>query len=330
MRRARISGVGMWVPPLRLTNEELGLRMGKPVPPQIEAKLGIKARHITGDDFSSAALGTEAARAAIANAGLQSEDIDLVVVATDTPEYISPPTSAVVQGRLGAINAGIFDVNASCTGIVAALDLASRMIGYDQTYRHILVVGIYNMTKFIDFTNEKVAPIFADGGGAVVLSATAADNGRGYLSAKLIADGTQYDFLGIYAGGTKQPISHAAIDKGEHLLTFLKPLPGDRNVKLWPPLIVAALERAGLTLADVSHLLFTQINKAVIEEVMGILGLPMSRTTCSMDQYGYTGSACIPIALHEALQAGAIQPGDIVVMVGSGVGLSSGAVVFRW
>ncbi|KYZ75823.1 3-oxoacyl-ACP synthase [Anaerosporomusa subterranea] len=329
MRRARISGVGMWVPPLRLTNEELGVRMGKPVPLNIETKLGIKARHITGDDFSSADLGTEAAKAALANAGLNPEDIDMVIVTSDTPEYISPPTSAVVQGRLGAVNAGIFDVNASCTGFVATLDLASRMIGYDQTYKHILVVGTYNMTKFVDFTNEKVAPIFADGGGAVVLSATEAD-GSGYLSAKLVADGTQYDFLGIYAGGTKNPISHEAIDKGEHLLTFLKPLPGDRNVKLWPPLIDEALKRAGLTLAEVKHLLFTQINKSVIEEVMGILGLPMSQTTCSMDKYGYTGSACIPIALHEAVEAGSIQPGDIVVMVGSGVGLSSGAVIFRW
>jgi 3-oxoacyl-[acyl-carrier-protein] synthase-3 len=261
---------------------------------------------------------------------LKPEEIDMVIVTTDTPEYISPPTSAVVQGRLGAVNAGIFDVNASCTGFVATLDLASRMIGYDQTYKHILVIGVYNMTKFVDFTNEKVAPIFADGGGAVVLSATEADDGSGYLSAKLVADGTQFDFLGIYAGGTKQPITHQAIDKGEHLLTFLKPLPGDRNVKLWPPLIQEALERAGLTLADVKHLLFTQINKAVIEEVMGILGLPMNQTTCAMDKYGYTGSACLPIALYEALKAGDIQPGDVVVLVGSGVGLSSGAVVFRW
>lgn len=330
MRKARIAGVGMWVPPLRLTNDELGLRMGKPVPPHIETKLGIKARHITGDDFSSADLGTEAAKAALANAGLKPQDIDMVIVTSDTPEYISPPTSAVIQGRLGAVNAGIFDVNASCTGFVATLDLASRMIGYDQTYKHILVIGVYNMTKFIDFTNEKVAPIFADGGGAVVLSAIETDAGSGYLSAKLVADGTQFDFLGIYAGGTKQPISHEAIDKGEHLLTFLKPLPADRNIKLWPPLIREALERAGLTLSDVKHLLFTQINKAVIEEVMAILGLPMSQTTCAMDKYGYTGSACLPIALHEALTAGSIQPGDVVVLVGSGVGLSSGAVVFHW
>lgn len=330
MRRAKISGVGMWVPPLRLTNEELSERMGKPVPPQIETKIGIKARHITGDDYSSADLGTEAAKVALADAGLTAEQIDMVIVTSDTPEYISPPTSAVVQGRLGAVNAGIFDVNASCTGFVATLDLASRMIGYDKTYQHILVIGVYNMTKFVDFTDEKVAPIFADGGGAVVLSASEADDGRGYLSAKLMADGTQYDFLGIYAGGTKQPISHERIDRGEHRLTFLKPLPGDRNVQLWPPLIDEALQRAGLTLADVKHFLFTQINRSVIEKVMAILGLPMEQTTCAMDKYGYTGSACIPIALCEALQAGKIQPGDVVVMVGSGVGLSSGTAVFRW
>lgn len=330
MRRAKIIGTGMWVPPTLITNEKLGEIMGKPVPPQIEAKLGIKQRYVTGETFSSADLGAEAAKAAIADAGLIPADIDLVIVTTDTPEYISPPTAAVVQGRIGAVNAGIFDVNASCTGFVASLDMASRMIGYDDAYKHILVCGVYNMTKFVDWTNEKVAPIFADGGGAVVLAATEADDGRGYLGAKLVADGTQYDFLGIYAGGTKQPITKAAIDNKEHLLTFLKPLPPDRNIQLWPPLVKQALARAGLAVKDIDHIIFTQINRWVIEQVMDILGLPMDQTTCAMDQYGYTGSACIPIALDEAIRAGKIHAGDIVVLVGSGVGLSSGAAVFRW
>lgn len=327
MRRAIITGTGLYVPPTLITNDELSMRMGKPVPDSIEKKLGIKQRYITGDDLSSADLGTEAARKAIADAGINVEDIDLVIVATDTPEYISPATAAVVQGRLGAVNAGTFDLNASCAGFVTALDVASRMIGYDKHMSTILVCGVYNMTKFIDWSNERTAPIFADGGGAVILQASEGE--RGYLSSKLFADGTQYDYLGIYAGGTKKPITKELIENKEHLLTFLKPLPPDRNIKLWPELIPQALGRAGLSIKDVDHVFLTQINRWVIEEVMKILDLPLDKTTCIMDKYGYTGSACIPMALDDARKAGRVKAGDVIVMVGSGVGLSVACAVFR-
>ena len=327
MRRAKIAGTGLYVPPTLITNEQLAAMMGKPVPETIETKLGIKQRYITGDELSSADLGTEAARKAIADAGIRPEDIDLVIVATDTPEYISPATAAVVQGRLGAVNAGTFDLNASCAGFVTALDVGSRMIGYDNHVNTILVCGVYNMTKFVDWSNERTAPIFADGGGAVVLQANEGE--RGFLSSKLYADGTQYDFLGIYAGGAKKPVTKEIIENNEHLLTFLKPLPPDRNIKLWPEIIPQALERAGLTVKDVDHFFLTQINRWVIEEVMKILNQPMEKATCIMDKYGYTGSACIPMALDDARKAGRVKDGDVIVMVGSGVGLSVACGVFR-
>jgi len=327
MRRAAIIGTGMYVPPTLITNAELGERMGKPVPDSIANKLGIKQRYVTGDNLSSADLGYEAGKAAIADAGLKAEDIDLVIVATDTPEYISPATASVVQGRLGAVNAGTFDLNASCAGFVTALDVAARMIGYDSQYTNILVCGVYNMTKFVDWTNERTAPIFADGGGAVVLQAREGETG--YLSAKLYADGTQYDFLGIFVGGTKRPVTKELVEGKEHLLTFLKPLPPARNIELWPALVLETVAKAGLTMKDVDHLIFTQINRWVIEEVMKILEIPMAKTTCIMDQYGYTGSACIPMALDHAKKAGRVKSGDVLVMVGSGVGLAVACAVFR-
>lgn len=327
MRRARIIGTGLWVPPNLVTNEELSKIMGKPVGDNIPNKLGIKQRYYTGDDYSSADLGYGAAKEAISNAGLKPEDIDLIIVATDTPEYLSPSTSCVIQGRLGAVKAGCFDLNASCAGFVTALDTASRMIGFDNTYQNVLVIGVYNMTKYADMMDEHVAPIFADGGGAVVLQAQETD--LGYQSAYLYADGTQYDFLGIFYGGTKHPMTVEAVQEKKHLLTFLKPLPPQRNIELWPQCVPKALERAGLTVKDVDHFLFTQINRWVIEEVMKVLNQPMEKTTCVMDRFGYTGSACIPMALHVARQEGRVKPGDTIVMVGSGVGLSVGTAVFK-
>lgn len=328
MNRAKIVGSGFYVPPTCITNEELSVIMGKPVPDSIAAKLGIKQRYITGPSLSSGDLGYEAAKAAIEDAGLAPEDIDLVIVTTDTPEYISPPTASVVQGRLGARNAGTFDVNASCAGFATSLDMASRMIGYDGQYRNILVCGVYNMTKFVDWTNERVAPIFADGGGAVVLQAST-EGQSGFLSSKLYADGTQYDFLGIYGGGTKHPPTKEMLAEKRHLLTFLKPLPPDRNIQLWPAIVTETMSRAGLKVEDIDHIFFTQINRWVIEEVMGKLGLPLEKTTFIMDRYGYTGSACLPMALDDARKGGRVKQGDVVVFVGSGVGLAVGAAAFR-
>lgn len=329
MRRAKIVGSGFYVPPTCITNEELSALMGKPVPASIEHKLGIKQRFVTGPELSSGDLGYEAAKAAIADAGLQPEDIDLVIITTDTPEYISPPTASVVQGRLGAFNAGTFDINASCAGFATSLDMASRMIGYDEQYQNILVCGVYNMTKFVDWTNERVAPIFADGGGAVVLQAADANEQAGFLSSKLYADGTQYDFLGIYGGGTKHPATKELLEEKRHLLTFLKPLPPDRNIKLWPEIVAETMRRAGLSVQDIDHIFFTQINRWVIEEVMAVLGLPLTKTTFIMDRFGYTGSACLPMALDDARKAGRVKPGDVAVFVGSGVGLAVGAAAFR-
>ncbi|MTI46474.1 3-oxoacyl-ACP synthase III family protein [Sporosalibacterium faouarense] len=326
MLRSKIIGTGRYSPTNLVTNADLEKYFGKPLKPSLEGKLGIKQRYITGDDESSADLATKAAEKAIEDAGINAKDIDLVIVTTDTPEYISPATSSVVQGRLKAVNAGTFDINASCAGFVTALDVASRMI-MTGGYKKILVVGVYNMTKFVDKTNMSVYPIFADGGGAVVLEAT--EEEKGFLASELVADGTQYDLLGIYAGGTKNPITKERLDKKEHMLQFLQPLPPDRNIKLWPPMIKDVLEKAGLELNDVDHFLFTQINKWVIEEVMKVLNLPMEMTTCIMGEYGYTGSACIPMALDIAIKEGKVQKGDKVVMVASGVGFAVAAAVFE-
>lgn len=328
MRRARVIGTGMYVPPTLVTNEDIVNRLGKPLPEIIEKSLGIKQHYITGQDLSSVDLGAEAARMAMANAGILPTDLDLVIVTTDTPEYISPPTASVIQGLLGAVNAGTFDLNGACSGFAVAIDAACRMVGYDETYKHVLIIGVYNMTKYADLDNTFFAAVFADGGGAVVLRATTED--AGYLASALWADGSYHDCFGVFGGGAKYPHTVERVEKKEQQLLMLKPYPADINTANWPRLVHKALAKAKLTIIDVNHIIFTQINRSTIEIVMEELGLSMDKTTCTMDRYGYTGSACIPIALHHAVIEGKIQYGDIVVLMGSGVGAAMAVDVLRW
>lgn len=328
MRRARIAGVGTYVPPTLVTNADLAARLGRPVPDAVEKNLGIHQHYVTGPGLSAADLGVAAADAALADAGVAAADIDLVIVTTDTPEYLSPSTASVVQGRIGAVNAGTFDINGACSGFAASLNVAARMIGYDDTYTNILVVGVYNMTKYADQDNEFFGSVFGDGGGALLLRATTED--AGYIASVMWADGTYHDYFGVFVGGTKYPLTVERIEKKQHLLRIDKPYPPDINTTNWPRLVRAAMDKANLSVADIDHILFTQINRSTIEIVMGELSLPMTKTTCTMDRFGYTGSACIPIALNEALKAGRIERGDIVVCVGSGVGAAMAVDVFRW
>lgn len=324
MRRARIIGVGSYHPKNLITNEELSIRIGEPISVNFENKVGILQRYVTGPDESTADLAYEASVRALEMANVSAKELDLIILSTDTPEYISPPTSAVVQGKLGAINAGFFDINASCAGFAGSLAVASKMIMADDTLNKVLVIGAYNMTKFIDFDKPGLCTIFADGGGAVVLSST--EENAGFLTSKFLGDGTQYDFLGIYDGGAKNPFRKD--NPKDQLLTSFKPLPPDRNLKMWPPLVKEVVEMAGYKVEDIDHLFFTQINKSVILEVMDTLGLDRSKATTIMERYGYTGSACLPMALDDAVKNNRIKKGDLVVFVGSGVGFSMAASVF--
>ena len=329
MFNARIVGTGMYAPETIETNADLDRFFGKPINPKFEQKIGYKQRHVTGITESTADMATKAGERAITDAGLTAEAIDLVIVSTDTPEYISPPTACIVQGRLNATRAGAYDVNGACSGFVATLDAACRMV-MSGGYKNILVVGVYNMTKFVDRSNIDLVPMFGDGAGAVVVAQSREPGG--FIDSKLFADGTQFDLMGIYGAGAKNPIeAPGTIEEKKYLLQSLKPLPADRNIKLWPPIITELVERNGLKTTDIDFIITTQINRWIIEEVMPILGLPMERTICIMGEYGYTGSACIPMALDTARKTlGRPKKGDNVVFIASGVGLAVASTLFKW
>jgi 3-oxoacyl-[acyl-carrier-protein] synthase-3 len=330
MRNAIIIGTGSHVPEKIITNADLSEMLGEDINNFVENNLGILERHVMAADESTADLATPAAEQALRNAGITADQLELIILASDTPEYISPGTSVVVQHRLGAKNAGTFDINAACAGFVTAYDTAVKFIKADEQYKYILVIGAYAMSKFMDWTEKKTATIFADGAGAVVLKAEA-ETERGLLASKLEADGSYHNFLGILAGGTKMPVDAAMLDEGYYnKVRFATKYPPEVNLEGWPRIVGEILERAGLTLDDVNMFLWTQVNLSTIKEVMRRMDLPMERTHTIMQKYGYTGSACIPMVLHDAVEAGKIAKGDVVVMCASGGGLNMAAAILKF
>lgn len=329
MAFANIVSTGIYVPEKIVTNDDLSRILGEDVNPFVTSVLGIHERHVCADNESTADLATNAARQALENARLDASDLDLIILATDTPEQLSPATSVVVQHRLGALNAGTFDVNCACAGFVTALDTASKFIIADSAYRYVLVIGAYAISKYIDWHDKKTATIFADGAGALVLQAR--DDHPGFLAGKLRADGSFHDHMGIYAGGTRLPVTNQVLEEGIWTrVRFAKKYPAEVNTEGWPAIIEQVLAKAKLKLSDVKLFLFTQVNLSTITEVMAKLELPMEHTHTIMQKWGYTGSACIPMVLHDAVSAGKLERGDNVIMCASGGGLNMACVAFKW
>ena len=329
MAFANIIGTGIYVPEKIVTNDDLSRILGEDINDFVTQILGIEERHVCADDESTADLATHASRNALQSAQLGASELDLIILATDTPEQLSPATSVVVQHRLSAVNAGTFDVNSACAGFVTALDTASKFIIADSAYRNVLVVGAYAMSKYLDWHDKKTATIFADGAGALVLQA---NNDRpGFLAGKLHADGSFHDHMGIYAGGTHLPTTKQVIDEGLWTkVRFAKKYPAEVNTEGWPAIVGDVLAKAHLGLSDIKLFLFTQVNLSTIKTVMSGLDLPMERTHTIMHKWGYTGSACIPMVLHDAVVSGKIARGDNVIMCASGGGLNMACVAFRW
>lgn len=332
MRRAQIIGTGLYAPEKVISNQYFNDLYGEDVDSFLRKNRNIHERRYMIEGQVTSDLAAEAGRKALEQAGIQATDLDLVIVATDTPDYLSPSTAAVTQYKLGATHAGTFDINSACAGFTTALDIGSKYIASDSAsdpqYRYVLVIGAYGMSRYIDFSVRNVATLFADGAGAVVLQAT--EDEMGVLTSKLATDGQYHDYMGLYVGGTSAVPTVECIQKGEHLLQFRKKFPADFNMRLWTDVIQSMADRLKVTLDEVDHFFFTQINILTIREVLDALQIPESKTHYIMDRYGYTGSAALPMVMADAQAQNKLKKGDLVFLITSGGGASMAAMALRW
>ncbi|MCB0654287.1 MAG: ketoacyl-ACP synthase III [Saprospiraceae bacterium] len=329
MRNAVILSTGSYVPENVIPNSYFDELLGQDVSTWLSENVQIYERRWCTEQESTADLCEKAALQALERGSLTADAIDLIIIATDTPEFISPSTASVVQDRIGAVNAGTFDLNTACAGFVTALDVASKYIRSDENYRNILVIGAYAMSKYLNMQDKKTVTLFADGAGAVILKAEE-NSDRGFIGSQLISKGQYNEWMGIYAGGTHEPITEEVIQNHDHQLKFVKKFPPELNPDIWSEMARTLCKRHDLNLEDVDNFFITQININSIFETMDKLDQPRKKAHTVMHHYGYTGSACIPMALNDAVEKGIVQRGNLMFFIGSGGGLAFASAAFRF
>lgn len=320
-RFARISGTGSCLPPLRLTNADMVARLAargvETSDDWIVERTGIRARHFVGDGVFASDLAAEAARNALAAAGMQGSDIDLIIVATSTPDMVFPSTAAIVQNKLGIAGCPVFDVQAVCSGFIYALTVADAMIR-TGTASKALVIGAEVFSRLLDFNDRTTCVLFGDGAGAVVLEAS---DVPGILATDIHADGKHTDILcvpGHVSGGQIM---------GDPLLKMDGQAVFKLAVGVLEDTARTALDKAGKTPADIDWLIPHQANIRIMAGTARKLKLPMDKVVVTVDQHGNTSAASIPLALDHAVRAGQVKKGDTLLLEGVGGGFTWGAVL---
>jgi len=328
-RHVKILATGSHVPERVVTNAEVDALLGESTNEWLLANVGIRERRWMAPGETTSDLITAAAQKALDRAGIGADVLDLIIVSTDTPDYLSPSTSIVVQHKLGASKAGCYDVNSACAGWVMALDQGARYLLTEHAMKYILVAGGYGMSRFLDFTDKKTANLFADGAGAVVLGIS---NEPGFISSNFLAVGEFHDALGIYTGGAFRPCTPENLATyGPPKVEFVRRFPKTFNTEYWPKLMQGALDKGSLTFDDVDQYYFTQLNLRTIEYIMELIKQPIEKTHWVMDKWGYTGSPCVAMALDDAIAQGkGPKPGEVILFCASGGGITMGSSVWRW
>lgn len=326
LRAVGIVGLGAWLPEQKITNHDL-MKLVDTSDQWILTRTGISERRKASAEEAASDLGTKAAQKALAMAKVKAEDVDLIIVATVTPDMLFPATACLVQKNLGAAGAAAFDLAAACSGFLYALAVGSQFVA-TGVYNTVLVVAAEVLTKIINWEDRNSCILFGDGAGAAVLQAV--EKGSGFLSFDLGADGMGADLLKVPAGGSRKPACQETVQNKEHFLVMSGNEVFKFAVKAMADTSLKALEKAGLSQEDLACLIPHQANTRIIEAVRKRLGLPAEKVFINLDRYGNMSSASIPVALAEAVEKGYLHKGDLLLLVGFGAGLTWGSAVMKW
>lgn len=323
---AGIIGIGSFVPEYVLTNSELEKTIDTS-DEWITSRTGIKQRHIADKDTATSDLAVKAAERALLDAGLTAKEIDLIIVATITPDMIFPSTACIVQSAIGAVNAAAFDINAACSGFVYGLVVANQFIS-TGLYKNILLIGAEVMSKFVDWNDRNTCVLFGDGAGAVVVGQV--EEGYGIKASNLKSDGSGSDSLKVLAGGSRMPTTLETVTDNLHNISMNGNDVFKFAVKVMVSSVEKVLEVAELEIKDVDFLVPHQANIRIIDAAKARLRLPTDKVITNIDKYGNMSAASIPVALEEAIREGKIRKGNNVVIVGFGAGLTWGSCLLKW
>ena len=326
-RSARIDGWGYYAPTRVLTNADLE-RLVETSDEWIQTRTGIRERRVAAPWESTATLASVAARRALAVAGVEAADVDMILVATVTPDYQFPSTAALVKEAIGASRAAAMDLAAACSGWVYSLTAAHAYISSGM-YRTVLVIGAEVLSRVCDFSDRNTCVLFGDGAGAVLMRASD-ETGGGLLGFELTVDPSGAYNIWVPAGGNRNPVTSGTMEQRGHFIRMDGRETYRYATRTLARSALTAIERAGLTPDDISLFVPHQANIRIIESVAKQLGLAMDRVYVNVDRYGNTSAASVPIALAEAVERGRVQPGDRLVFVAFGAGYTSGAAVLEW
>jgi len=326
VRSVGIAGLGSYVPERILNNIDLE-RMIDTSDEWIRTRTGISARHIVAENQSTSDLAYEAAKAALEDAGLTPGDIDLIIVATCTPDMLFPATSCILQEKLGIKGKPAFDLEAACSGFIYGMAVGAQFIA-TGIYDNVLVVGAEAMSRVVNWQDRNICVLFGDGAGAAVLRTV--EKGKGILSFHMGADGAGADLLKVPAGGAAIPASEQTIANELHYMQMSGNEVYKFAVRVMGDTALKSLEKAGLSKDDVRFVIPHQANMRIIDAAMRRMDLPIEKAYINLDRYGNMSSASIPVALDELYRTNSLNKGDILVLVGFGAGLTWGSAVIEW